>query len=471
MRHPLALPGPAGRKQRWWQGVERSLTQAEGLGAHKACSGSPPCCAAAPAPGMAAGPAPTANTVGLQHQPPSITQEHRPSPAPHSAAAPQQRGEACARLSEGTSASRLGTDPSSRRPWGSACAPGRDDRSGAHCPAATSGWPAGPVPRICPQAGARGWTGSDIQLKPCHYQPQAVPSCPHAVPDLEPWGLRDPTDAHRPGQQPGPSPSLLPAWLRPTPRAPGRGRGEAAAKLRDAAAPLASTPLSQALPEVPTPERGILRGPGYCRGNPRPRLKPHTERLPCLLSSGLQTSSATASLEHCPLSAAVSVLPRWDSVAHGVRTRTRPVMALLTSSVGPEGPARAPRLGLAAKSGKEGISDSRRSAAESGFQPSQNPTPRAAEQALSRHWALRTGCGEAQPSEQNPICQAAGTTPRHKSGSCRHGPAWLSSTRTRAQPSRTARGRSHKGRVVCAPLLSPLSVSPRYSLLTVEGSE
>lgn len=161
------------------------------------------------------------------------------------------------------------------------------------------------------------------------------------------------------------------------------------------------------------------------------------------------------------------MLPRWDSTT----TRMWPVMALLTSSVGPEVPGPAPQLGLAAESRKEGISDGRRSAAEGGFQPSQRPAPRAAEQALSQRWALRTGCGEAQPSEQNPICQAAGTVPRHESRSCWHGPVRLPSVRTGAQPLRTARGQSHRGQAVRAHLLLPLSMSPHYSPLTIEGSD
>lgn len=165
----------------------------------------------------------------------------------------------------------------------------------------------------------------------------------------------------------------------------------------------------------------------------------------------------------------MSVLPRWDSMAHGVRTR--PAMAVLTSSVGPEVPGPTSQLGLAPESGKEGISDSRRSAAESSFQLSQRPTSRAAGWALSWCWALRTGCGKVQPSKQNPICQAAGTTPRHESGSCQHGPAWLLRMRTGAQTFWTARGQSHRAWVGCAPLLSLLSVFPRYSPLAVEGSE
>lgn len=110
-----------------------------------------------------------------------------------------------------------------------------------------------------------------------------------------------------------------------------------------------------------------------------------------------------------------------------------PVMALLTSSVSPEMPSPAPQLGLAAESGKKGISD---------FQPSQHAAPRAAERALSWRWALHTGCGEAQPSEQNHICRAAETVPRHESGSCRQSPAWVLSTQTAAQPWQTARGQS-----------------------------
>lgn len=324
------------------------------------------------------------------------------------AAVAWQRREVCARLSEGTSTSWLGTDPSSCSPWGSTCAPGRDDRSRAHCPEAASGWPAGPIPQMCPQAGARSRKGSDTQLKPCHYQPQAVLSCACAGPDLELWGLRDPTDAHSPGKQPGPSPSLLPIWLGPAPTPPGRQRGEAAPTLRDGAAPPASSPLSQALPEVQKPERGILRGPGYCWGNPQPRLKPHTKGLPCLLSSGPQSSSATASLEHCPLRAAVSVLPRWDSMAHGVKMRIWPVMALLTSSVGPEVPGPAPQLGLAAESRKEGISDGRRSAAEGGFQPSQRPAPRAAEQALPSAGLCAQAVGKRSPRNRTPSARQLG---------------------------------------------------------------
>lgn len=109
-------------------------------------------------------------------------------------------------------------------------------------------------------------------------------------------------------------------------------------------------------------------GLAIARGTLDHTSSPHTEGL-CLLSSALESSSATASLEHCALSVAVSVLPRWDSMAHGVRTR--PAMAVLTSSVGPEVPGPTSQLGLAPESGKEGISDSRRSAAESSFQLSQ----------------------------------------------------------------------------------------------------
>lgn len=51
------------------------------------------------------------------------------------------------------------------------------------------------------------------------------------------------------------------------------------------------------------------------------------------------------------MSLAMSVLPRWDSMAHGVRTR--PAMAVLTSSVGPEVPGPTPQLGLAPESGRK----------------------------------------------------------------------------------------------------------------------
>lgn len=69
------------------EGVELSLTQAGGLGA---CKSLPPHSATAPALGTAAGPTPMADTTGLQHQPHSIMQENRPSPAPHSTAGPRR---------------------------------------------------------------------------------------------------------------------------------------------------------------------------------------------------------------------------------------------------------------------------------------------------------------------------------------------------------------------------------------------
>lgn len=165
-------------------------------------------------------------------------------------------------------------------------------------------------------------------------------------------------------------------------------------------APPGSSPFSQAPPEAQTPEQGILRGPGYCWGSPRPHPKPHTEGLPCRLGSG------PASLQHCPLSTAV-----WDNTAHGVRTNMGPVMALLTSLVVPEVPGPTPQLGLVAESGKEGISNGRRFAAESGFQPSQHPAPRATKRALSPAQAVgKHGPGSRTPSaRQLGLCRGAGT--------------------------------------------------------------
>lgn len=124
----------------------------------------PPRLCCCPSPRTAAGPAPMAETMGLQHQPPSTTWENRPSSAPCNAAAPRWWGKACARLSEGTYTSWLGTDPSSCSPWGSARAPGRDD--GAE-PTALQLPQAGPMPQMRPQAGARGWKGNDMQPKLC----------------------------------------------------------------------------------------------------------------------------------------------------------------------------------------------------------------------------------------------------------------------------------------------------------------
>lgn len=77
--------------------------------------------------------------------------------------------------------------------------------------------------------------------------------------------------------------------------------------LQDKAPQPASRAFSHERPEVQMPEWDTPHWAGYCWMNSRPHLKPHTAL--CLLSSGPQSCIAIASLEHCPLSIAVSVLP------------------------------------------------------------------------------------------------------------------------------------------------------------------
>lgn len=163
----------------------------------------------------------------------------------------------------------------------------------------------------------------------------------------------------------------------------------------------------------------------------------------------------------------MSVLPRWDSMAHGVRTR--PAMAVLTSSVGPEVPGPTPQLGLAPESGKEGISDSRRSAAESSFQVSQRPTSRAA------GWALSLVLGSAHGLWGSAAFEAEPHLPSSwDHASAREPPAWPSVAAEDADRSTDlvdSEGTEPQGSGGLCPLLSLLSMFPHYSPLAVEGSE
>lgn len=143
------------------EGVELSLTQAGGLGACKTLLRAPSFCHC-PSPGDGSWSYSHGRHHGAQTPAPLHHAGKQTFPSPTQRRWPMVVGGSLCQPLRGHICFPAGHRPILLQP--------QEGMTGVE--------PAGPVPQVCSQAGAGGWKGSDMQPKLCHYQPQAVPSCP-----------------------------------------------------------------------------------------------------------------------------------------------------------------------------------------------------------------------------------------------------------------------------------------------------